>query len=368
MSSDKPKNKQADEPPAAGKRKGLRALKLGSKRSAGEADTSTPATRREARKAEAAKAAAAKAQATRSAKATKTVKAEEPAKAAEPGEAKPSRPSRERKGRMISDDARKLATPLATAATESLKLGREMLVIPAQVFMAVAEFAGAWVLWVWRRIVSPAVLAVIALLRALLGLGQRYVTPARGVAVVAIFAAAALGASQWLDYRGVSVGTDAYSGSVGAVAPAPQIETQQAGEAHAWVIVPLALAAMLLVAIAMRKRAGLARLLIVIGVAVIAISLVVDMPKGLDEGEVAIAYAGAEARLLDGFWMQIVTASVLIACGALLPRYLRSKPAAAPLRVKARGEDGGLRKLAAGARGAAKRAAPGKRKVQGAGS
>ncbi len=58
----------------------------------------------------------------------------------------------------------------------------------------------------------------------------------------------------------------------------------------------------------------------------IAISLLIDMPKALDEGDAAVVYEGAEARLLDGFWVQLVTAGVLIACGALLPRYLRADP------------------------------------------
>lgn len=238
--------------------------------------------------------------------------------------------------------------------------------IPARVFMAVAELAGAAVLWAWRGLLWPAILAIVALLRALVRLGQRHVTPARGVVVVAIFAVGALAASQWLDYRGVSVGSDAYSGSVAAVAPAPDIETERAGEAHAWMMVPLALAALLVVVIAARGRPRTARLLIPIGIAAIAISLLVDMPKGLDEGEAAVAYQDAEARLLDGFWMQIVTASVLIACGALLPRYLRPTPASATLHTEAPPANGSLRKLAPGARTAARRATPGKRKVQGA--
>ncbi len=48
-----------------------------------------------------------------------------------------------------------------------------------------------------------------------------------------------------------------------------------------------------------------------IGVLTIAISLIVDAPKGLDEGATAVAYQGAEASLLGGFWVQL-------ACGVLL--------------------------------------------------
>ena len=57
----------------------------------------------------------------------------------------------------------------------------------------------------------------------------------------------------------------------------------------------------------------------------IVIALVVDRPTGLDEGSAAINYEGAEARLLEGFWLQIAAGAVLIACGLLLPRYVGLK-------------------------------------------
>ena len=66
-----------------------------------------------------------------------------------------------------------------------------------------------------------------------------------------------------------------------------------------------------------------------VGIAAVAISLAVDAPKGLDEGAAAIAYEGATATLLKGFWMQIATGTVLIACGLMLPLYLRPAPAGA---------------------------------------
>ena len=66
-----------------------------------------------------------------------------------------------------------------------------------------------------------------------------------------------------------------------------------------------------------RRRAAFA--LVPVGIAAVAISLAVDAPKGLDEGAAAIAYEGATATLLKGFWMQIATGTVLIACGLMLP-------------------------------------------------
>ena len=85
---------------------------------------------------------------------------------------------------------------------------------------------------------------------------ERHLTPARAVAAVALVAAGALVASQWLDYHAVSVGTDAYSGDVGVVAPAPEVETEIAGNAHAWVMVPLGLAALAVLGVRARQGAG----------------------------------------------------------------------------------------------------------------
>ena len=48
------------------------------------------------------------------------------------------------------------------------------------------------------------------------------------------------------------------------------------------------------------RRRRLAIWLVPFGIAVLAISLAVDAPKGLDEGAAAIAYEGASASLLVG--------------------------------------------------------------------
>jgi hypothetical protein len=159
------------------------------------------------------------------------------------------------------------------------------------------------------------------------------------VAAVSVVALVALAASQWVDYRGVSVGTDAYTGSVEAVAPAPEINREEAGAAHAWVMVPLAAAGLIALVLALTGRRRLAGLLVAVGAAAIVIAIAVDAPKGLDEGRAAIAYEGAEAHLLEGFWLQIAAGAVLIACGLLLPRYLR--PERAEARAPAGGAAGG---------------------------
>lgn len=217
---------------------------------------------------------------------------------------------------------RRLGGRLGAALLEVLKLVREMLVIPAQLWLALAELLGFAVLAAWRRALLPAALAVLAAVRAVYRFALRRIRPVHGVAAVTAVAIIALAASQWADYRGVVVGTGGYSPSLEVVAPAPEVARERTGEAHSWVMVPLAAVALAVTALALRGRRRLARLLAPIGVAVIVIAVLVDRPKGLDEGSAAIAYQGAEARLLEGFSLQIAAGAVLIACGLLLPRYI----------------------------------------------
>lgn len=239
------------------------------------------------------------------------------------------------RSRTLAGDARKVSGVAVGVGSELLKLVREMLVIPAQIWLAIAEVAGAAVLFAWRRIVLPGLGAVLALARAAYRLGLRHVTPARAVAAVCLVAIVSLAASQWVDYRTISVGNDAYSGDLAAVAPAPEVNRQQAGDAHLWAFVPLAGAALVGLVLALRGRSRAARLLIAVGVAAIVISVAVDAPKGLDEGNAALTYEGAEAHLLEGFWLQIAAGAVLIAGGLLLPRYLRPAPAASSAETTA---------------------------------
>ena len=232
-------------------------------------------------------------------------------------------------GATLASGAGKASTAIQSVVAELLKLGREMVAIPVQLWLAGAEVAGAFVLRAWLRVVRPVLLWVWGTGRAALRYAQDHVKPAHGVIAVALVAIGALAASQWLDYHSVTVGTDAYSGTVGDVAPAPEVETEIAGNAHAWLMLPLAALALVVLTIALTGRRKAAALLVPIGLAVIAIALIVDVPKGLDEGTASVAYEGASARLLEGFWLQLAAAVGLIGCGLLLPRYLRPAPARA---------------------------------------
>ena len=154
--------------------------------------------------------------------------------------------------------------------------------------------------------------------------GERVVTPARGLAVVALAATVTLGASQFSDYRAVEIGAPSYTG-VENVAPAPQTDQRSPRSAHGLTVLAIAVAAFLVTAFAIGGKWRLARLLIVLGVAVVLISLLVDAPEGLREGLAATTYEGATATLLGGFWAQLSSGVVLAVSGPLLAVYLRAE-------------------------------------------
>ncbi len=158
--------------------------------------------------------------------------------------------------------------------------------------------------------------------RAAMGLLERAVTPPRAVAVVIASAAIMLGASQFVDYRGVEIGVPLYEG-VEAVAPPPQTDLEPTGAAHSYLMLPVAVLAIGAAAFALRGRWQLGRAVSLLGLVAVAVSLLVDMPKGLDEGLAARDFEGARATLLEGFWVQLAAACVLVVTGVLLSRYVR---------------------------------------------
>lgn len=229
-----------------------------------------------------------------------------------------------------------LVSTLRGLVVELVSIAREVVRIPAEFFMRVAEIAGAFVLRGWG-LVWPVLERGYRAGAAGLAYAERELTPARAAVVVTAGVALILAASQFAEYRSIAIGAGDYS-EVDSVVAAPPVESADAGSAHLWVGIPLAVLALAIVAGAALGRWRLARVLVAVGVAVVALSLVVDMPKGLDEGNAAIAYQGAEARLVGGFWMQLACGAVLIAMGFLLTRLLepraRAAAAGAPRRVQ----------------------------------
>jgi hypothetical protein len=152
---------------------------------------------------------------------------------------------------------------------------------------------------------------------------RRHVTPRATVAFVGACAAILLGVAQFADYHGVAVDTPAYSGEIGRIAPAPITGTESAGSAHVWILLPVAAAALLLVLGAYLGNRRFAAGTVICGVIGLAVALAVDLPQGLETGRAGLAFAGAEAQLLGGFWVEVFASATLIFCGCLLPLYSR---------------------------------------------
>jgi hypothetical protein len=232
---------------------------------------------------------------------------------------------RPKRGRLttIPDPLKRALRPFATGLAEVLAIAREMLAIPAAMALGLAERIGLVVLAAWRLAV-PVLQSAVRLARRVLAIAEREVTPARGLAAVIVAAAVLLAVAQFVDYREVRAGVPAYA-DVENVAPAPQVAgtAKSTGSAHAFLPLLVSLATIAVVALAMSGRWRLPRLLVVLGAVVVALGLLVDMPKGLDEGQVAVQFEGAEAALLGGFWAQLSAAAVIAVCGPLLALALR---------------------------------------------
>ena len=146
---------------------------------------------------------------------------------------------------------------------------------------------------------------------------SRVVTPARAAAFVLLAAGALLIASQFVDYRAVEIGQPGYAGLPG-VAKVPTEDMRRAGEAHAYLLIPVGVAGMALGALALRReRKRLGLLVAALGVLSLAVILLVDLPQGLDEGRQASQYAGASAVLEDGFYAELAAAGMMVLAGLL---------------------------------------------------
>jgi hypothetical protein len=224
--------------------------------------------------------------------------------------------------------ARQISVPpaLRSFAADALGVARELLRWPARIWMAVAEALGALFLKVWLRALLPALRVGWRVLRAGLAVGQRTVTPSRGLAVVAVAAAIALGGSQFGDYRAVQVGAPEYA-EVSDVAQPPEVDRSSPRSAHGVWVFAIAVGCLFVTFFAVWRNWRLARLLLFAGVAVVAISLFIDRPEGLELGATAEQYVGVHAVLLGPFWVQLFAGATLAVVGPLLAAQLRGERA-----------------------------------------
>jgi hypothetical protein len=153
---------------------------------------------------------------------------------------------------------------------------------------------------------------------------DRVLTPERVAFGVVVAAAGCLIVSQFVEYRGVQVGQPGYE-DVSLIAPAPQRLQETPGEAHAYLLIPVAVAAVWIAGVALlRRRWKLGRLVAIAGFVALAVTLAVDLPKGLDEGNATVLFAGAEATLNEGFWAELAASVGLILGGLLLAVNLKN--------------------------------------------
>ncbi|HSD23373.1 MAG TPA: hypothetical protein VLB79_03515 [Solirubrobacterales bacterium] len=152
---------------------------------------------------------------------------------------------------------------------------------------------------------------------------RRHVNPRSTVAFVGVCAAIGLGISQFFDYHGVAVDAPDYAGKIGAIAPVPITDRHTAGSAHLWILLPIAVLAVILMVAAYRGRPRLAAGVAACGLVGLAVAVAIDLPQGLDVGRPGLAFNGTEAKLLEGFWAEVACSAVLILCGGLLAHYSR---------------------------------------------
>jgi hypothetical protein len=239
-----------------------------------------------------------------------------------------ARPARRRPRRLVRPSLGGLRSASASGARATVRQARPGV---GRLFGRLGRLLG-WILaWVLRfaGLVERLLLAATDVLAAvggrLLALAQRYATPERVLVLVIAAAGGLLIYSQFVAYRGVEVGQPDYS-QVNTIAPPPQTDRIDAGEAHAYVLIPLAAIAVLLAVVALLTgRWRLGRLVSLIGLIGIAISLAIDLPKGLDAGTAGTAFAGAKATMTEGFYAQLACSAVLVLCGWVLSANLRDR-------------------------------------------
>jgi hypothetical protein len=172
--------------------------------------------------------------------------------------------------------------------------------------------------------------SIVPFLTRLAGAAAVRITPVNTLAVVAGVAAVTLGISQFLDYHGVAVGAPAYQGPISTVAPVPMTDLETTGSAHLYAMLPVALAALVLIALTAAGNWKLGRIVAALGLLGLLVSVAIDTPQGLDAGTAGSAFAGADPELLKGFWIQVTSSAVLAVCGLLLGSHVRAEVEGSP--------------------------------------
>lgn len=237
---------------------------------------------------------------------------------------------------MIAAARRRLGAVLSTAAKRTRELDRALAVRIEKtrpVLLRAARKGRLLVLRAWKatakRLRPAAVLVLRAfsrgerLLRRVGGGATRLatqasaaLTPAQAICVVTFAASVCLIVSQFLTYSSVEIGQAAYAGLPAAAPPA--VGAEDAGQAHAYLLVLPALLAAFISVLGMRtERRGLGRIISLLGLLCLAVILLVDLPAGQDAGAESALFAGATAVLRGGFYAELAAAAGLLIGGLL---------------------------------------------------
>lgn len=162
----------------------------------------------------------------------------------------------------------------------------------------------------------------------------RMVTPYRMAVVLIFAAAAAVLASQLIDYRAIAIGEEAYADVV-SLAHAPLTNHETPWVAHGPLVGMLALVAAAGALLGLRTSSldrprQIALAAVAGGLLVV---LAIDLPRAGDLDAASSEYAGTDGVLLKGFYIQLVSL-ILLAYTALLPILWRLRPEALPLTIK----------------------------------
>jgi hypothetical protein len=197
------------------------------------------------------------------------------------------------------------------------------------VFFALIGFALRLAIAAWQFARGP-LRAALATLGRWTNAASRFVTPARALTAVTALALVVLALTQFADYRSISIGNDNYAGGIQTVAPAPVTETDATGSAHSYLMIPLALVGLGLLAAAVTGRWRLCRAVALVGLVAVLVGLLHDRPAGLDTGDRPLEYEGVAATLVGGFYAQLAAGLLIMVSSLLLGRELRASASAEP--------------------------------------
>jgi hypothetical protein len=204
---------------------------------------------------------------------------------------------------------------IATAWGRVRKVGAPPLRWAGRRLRPVGVFALRRLAWIERRLLRLAAWARRAWARV-----RAVLTLQRVLCLGILVSAGVLIAAQFFGYRAVEIGQPGYAGLPAAEPPTVGAET--AGEAHSYLLIPVALLAGLLAVAVLRneRRRGLGRIVFALGLLSLAVVLLVDLPAGTDVGSEATRFSGARAVLYDPFYVEIAAAIGLMLGGAVLSR------------------------------------------------